>query len=78
MPQRNIADVENQVEEDQCHHYWIIEAANGPRSRGRCKYCGEIRDFHNSITDLNDPRRRNNPLNLPKISKVKLDKGSKS
>ena len=26
---------------DKCYHYWIIEIANGPKSRGVCKYCGE-------------------------------------
>jgi hypothetical protein len=61
-----------------CHHFWIIEIANGPKSHGECKYCGETKDFYNSIVDLNDPRRKNNPLNLPKMSRVKLDKGSKS
>lgn len=79
MKQDNITDIEtDEIEEEQCPHYWVIEIANGPKSRGQCKYCGEIRDFHNSIVDLNDPRRKSNPLNLPKLSKVKLDKGSKS
>lgn len=61
-----------------CHHFWVIEIANGPMSRGECKYCGEIKNFHNSIIDLTDPKRKNNPLNLPKMSSVKLDKGIKS
>lgn len=78
MRQRVKETEENTIEEDQCQHFWIIEIANGPKSRGECKYCGEIKDFHNSITDLNDPRRKGNPLKLPKMSKVKLDKGSKS
>jgi hypothetical protein len=69
---------ENKTDEDQCHHFWVIEIANGPKSRGQCKYCGEIKDFHNSIVNLVDPRRKPNPLDLPRMSKVKLDKGSKS
>jgi hypothetical protein len=69
---------ENETEEEQCHHFWVIEIANGPCSRGQCKYCGEVREFQNSITDFNNPRRKANLLNLPKMSKVKLDKGSKS
>lgn len=77
MRQR-VKELDDNVDEDRCHHFWIIEIANGPKSRGQCKYCGEIKDFHNSITDLNDPRRKGNPLKLPKMSKVKLDKGSKS
>jgi hypothetical protein len=63
---------------NRCHHFWVIEIANGPRSRGECKFCGETRDFYNSITDINDPKRKSNPLKLPKISKVKLQKESKS
>lgn len=34
-----------------CKHYWKIEDPNGPTSKGVCKYCGEIREFHNKATD---------------------------
>lgn len=70
--------VDNNTDEDQCQHFWVIEIANGPKSRGECKYCGEVKDFLNSIADLNDPRRKPNPLNFPRMSQVKLEKGSKS
>ena len=66
------------VSGEQCHHYWEIEIANGPKSQGVCKYCGETRDFLNSITYLVSPKRKSNPLDLPRIPKVKLDKESKS
>lgn len=29
-------------------HYWLIEGASGPTSRGVCKYCGATQEFHNS------------------------------
>ena len=35
-----------------CAHYWVIESANGPTSRGTCKFCGEQREFRNSWYDL--------------------------
>jgi hypothetical protein len=35
-----------------CHHYWLIEKATGPKSRGECKYCGTRKDFSNFIPDL--------------------------
>ena len=35
-----------------CCHYWIIETANGPISRGECEICHEVRDFKNSVYDL--------------------------
>lgn len=32
-------------------HHWVIEEANGPRSRGRCKRCGASREFKNWLED---------------------------
>ena len=32
----------------QCTHYWLIEGAVGPVSKGSCKYCGAKRRFLNS------------------------------
>ena len=34
-----------------CRHHWRIESPNGAISVGRCKRCGEVRDFQNSSTD---------------------------
>lgn len=66
------------VAKDQCRHYWVIEVANGPKSRGLCKYCGEEREFFNSIPNLTSVKRRPHPFNLPEMADVALDKGSKS
>ncbi|MFA5055362.1 MAG: hypothetical protein WC562_04205 [Dehalococcoidia bacterium] len=38
-------------ERSTCSHYWVIEKAKGPISRGQCKYCGIRRDFSNFIPD---------------------------
>ena len=35
-----------------CCHYWIIETAQGPISRGDCQICHEVRDFKNSVFDM--------------------------
>jgi len=35
--------------ENSCHHYWMIETAEGPTSKGRCKFCGEEREFYNYL-----------------------------
>ena len=32
-----------------CQHHWVIEAPDGPVSRGKCRTCGEARDFKNTI-----------------------------
>ncbi len=69
---------QDNTDQDECHHYWIIEIANGPKSRGVCKHCGETRNFFNSISDFTGLKRKANPLKLPRMPKVELDKGSKS
>ena len=38
-----------------CRHHWVIDAANGPTSHGRCKHCGQERDFFNNPEDA--PKR---------------------
>jgi hypothetical protein len=32
-------------------HHWRIETPNGPTSLGRCKGCGEEREFRNADTE---------------------------
>ena len=64
-----------------CKHHWLIEAADGPESRGVCKYCGETRNFPNSLPDfgnMKNHKRRGNPLTLPKINDVEVDEESLS
>ena len=34
-----------------CRHFWLIEAAAGPISRGICQLCGTKRNFDNYLTD---------------------------
>ncbi len=38
-------------EEPSCRHHWRIESPNGATSSGRCKICGEVKEFSNSSTD---------------------------
>ncbi len=47
---KNITPVANEPvkKQETCRHYWIIESAHGPVSRGVCKICGAERQFHNS------------------------------
>jgi hypothetical protein len=70
--------LERPVEPEGCHHYWIIEVANGPSSVGRCKICGKKKEFLNAFPDFNPMKRRSNPLDLPKMGNVGIDKDSKS
>ena len=34
-----------------CRHHWVIESPQGATSAGRCKLCGEIKEFRNSAVD---------------------------
>jgi hypothetical protein len=63
---------------EECHHFWKIEVANGPKSIGVCKYCGEYREFLNAFPDFNPMRRNSNPLELPEMPDVEVDEESKS
>lgn len=44
-------DVEAGVAIPTCRHHWIIETPRGATSMGRCKRCGEEREFRNSAND---------------------------
>ena len=37
-----------------CRHHWVIEAANGRYSQGKCQNCQEVRSFENSIYSAGD------------------------
>jgi len=51
MKQKVKERIEEKPAEEQCHHYWVIEVANGPGSRGQCKYCGARKEFLNLLKD---------------------------
>ncbi len=34
---------------DTCVHHWVIDPPNGAVSKGRCKVCGEEKEFRNSF-----------------------------
>ncbi len=78
MKQKIKEQVAERPPESGCHHFWVIEVANGPTSSGCCKYCGEIREFYNAFPNFNPLRKGTNPLELPKMSKVQVKEESKS
>lgn len=65
---------EKTTETQTCHHYWVIEVANGPRSYGTCKYCGEKKEFLNAFPTYN-PLKKGNLFQMPKLLNVKVDRG---
>jgi hypothetical protein len=70
--------VEEKTEKQACHHFWVIEVANGPGSIGTCKYCGETKEFFNAFPTFNPLKKNGNPFKLPKLIKVEIDKDIKS
>jgi hypothetical protein len=46
-----VADAEDAAEEPGCQHHWKIAPPNGATSLGKCKVCGEVREFRNSSAD---------------------------
>ena len=40
-----------------CTHHWLIAFPEGPRSRGRCKFCGAEAEFRNSDDFFGAERR---------------------
>ena len=44
-----------------CTHYWDIDPAIGPISRGECRYCGAERQFINRLPDIGEEGYRRMP-----------------
>ena len=60
-----------QPQKEACRHFWVIEVANGPSSRGTCKYCGEKKEFFNAFPEFNPAIKKGaNPFSLPKLRRV--------
>ena len=38
-----------------CKHHWLIEMPQGATSVGRCKRCGESKEFANSLAAMGLP-----------------------
>ncbi len=70
--------VAEKTEKPTCHHFWVIEVANGPSSLGTCKYCGETKEFLNAFPTFNPLKKNGNPLQLPKLPDIEIDKESES
>jgi|WetSurMetagenome_2_1015567.scaffolds.fasta_scaffold1805857_1 hypothetical protein len=64
--------------ENGCHHFWVIEEANGPSSRGICKHCGQAKEFYNAMPDFAALKKNPELFGLPHMGKVHVDKDSKS
>ena len=41
--------VNEEENESECRHHWMIDSPNGPTSQGVCELCGERGEFKNSM-----------------------------
>jgi hypothetical protein len=45
-------DGKEQSASPECRHYWVIENATGPVSKGICKFCSAQKEFSNYLSDM--------------------------
>lgn len=60
--------------EAECHHYWIIETAHGPTSKGICKHCGAEKQFLNYAPDLWRRDEASTILESPRLPDIGPDR----
>ncbi len=53
--------------ENNCQHYWVIDDASGPTSRGICKFCGAEKEFQNSWPGSSANAQDARVFNLPNL-----------
>ena len=61
-----------------CRHYWVIESASGPTSKGVCKFCGEEKEFQNSWIGSGYMGRDARVLGLPNMLESEDEEEEKS
>jgi hypothetical protein len=71
--ERMAAEYRAKQEESTCAHYWLIDSAEGHISRGVCKFCGEEREFLNSVPAYASLRPGAGFFDLPGLSGVTFD-----
>ncbi|MFQ6122917.1 MAG: hypothetical protein ACE5LA_07690 [Dehalococcoidales bacterium] len=62
------------ITKGKCRHYWLIETANGPTSRGVCKFCGAEKDFYNSWPGYTFLKRNTDVFELPDSPEIGSDR----
>jgi hypothetical protein len=60
----------------ECGHYWRIDSANGPISKGVCKLCGLEKEFNNSFLGFSHSRVDKSVFNLPTLDALEPEAGN--
>lgn len=61
------------LSESECKHYWLIEGAGGPTSRGVCKFCGAEKEFHNSWPYFATTKENSNVVKPPDLPDIEAE-----
>jgi hypothetical protein len=61
-------------EKPACHHFWVIDEANGPSSFGTCKHCGEKKEFLNAFPTFNPLKKNATIFKLPRLAEIPVKK----
>ena len=56
-----------------CAHHWIIGRAAGPASKGKCRLCGEEREFSNSVETYGGWTNRSGKVNGGQAARVQAE-----
>jgi hypothetical protein len=74
MSNRNSIALDKPEDKQECKHYWVIEGARGPTSRGVCKFCGKEQEFQNSWYDSAYMGKDARVLKLPDLLEEEPEK----
>jgi hypothetical protein len=61
------AILDKTITKSTCRHHWIIEAPEGPTSKGVCKLCGEKKTFDNIVEELVPNKESKDTANLDSL-----------
>ena len=75
MRNRSNLKVDEPAETEVCRHYWHIEEADGPVSRGICRICGEEKEFQNSWIASSYMGKDARVFDLPNMLDAKEEEG---
>jgi len=73
MRNRDDLKVEKSAVTTACRHYWTIEAADGPTSRGVCKFCGAEKEFLNFWPDASYKGKDARIFDLPDMLEDEIE-----
>ena len=44
--------LKSKTKQHECIHYWMIDSPDGHMSYGKCRFCGVVAEFSNTLIDI--------------------------